>query len=79
MSLYDYNVAKEIERSDPPFDALLMAAMRKASTMNGERLAFAFNTNGERLAFAFPAVWDELKARWSAPGGLLPDDDGGVS
>lgn len=67
MSLYDYNASKEIERSDPPFYALVMAAMRKAST-----------TNGERLAFAFPDVWDELQARYNAPGGLLPDD-GGVS
>jgi hypothetical protein len=49
VSLYDYNISKEIQRGDPPFYALIMVAMRKAGT-----------ANGKRLAFAFPATWAEL-------------------
>lgn len=48
-----------------PFYALIMAAMRQADT-----------ANAERLRHMFPVVWDELQARYHAPGGLLPGDDG---
>jgi hypothetical protein len=60
VSLYDYEVGRELERQDVPFHALIMAAMRRASTDN---LA--------RLQAAFPAVWEELQARYHAPGGVL--------
>ena len=61
MSKYDYDLSKQISESDPPFYALIMAAMRKADTYNRVR-----------LASAYPHVWEELQARYNAPGGLLP-------
>ena len=64
MSMYDYEVSQEIDRQDPPFYALIMAAMRKASTRNLEK-----------LRDAWPEVWNELQARYHAPGGALTDDE----
>lgn len=64
MSHYDYECSKQILlQVDPPFYALIMAAMRSADTHNSA-LLFA----------AFPAVWDELQQRYNAPGGLLPGE-----
>lgn len=63
MSLYDYEVARELERQDVPFHALIMAAMRRAGT-----------GNLQALQAAFPAQWQELRARYCAPGGLLPGE-----
>ncbi|OBF42834.1 hypothetical protein A5719_10345 [Mycolicibacterium peregrinum] len=63
MSLYDYRASQQISATDPPFDALLMAAIRKADT---------FNT--ARLRGAFPEVYDEFEARYNAPGGVLRTD-----
>ncbi|MFA5608326.1 MAG: hypothetical protein WDA07_14305 [Leucobacter sp.] len=63
MSLYDYRAANEIAKADPPFYALIMAAMRKADTFN---LA--------RLRAAFPDVYAEVEARYNAPGAVLPED-----
>ena len=60
MSRYDYEVSRKIDAMDPPFDAIIMAAMRKADSSNTDRL--------QRM---FPAVWNELKARYNAPGGKL--------
>lgn len=60
MSLYDYNISKELGTQDVPFYALVMAAMRKAD-----------NDNERLLRQAWPDVWDELFARYHAPGGLL--------
>jgi len=62
MSLIDYEVSKELERQDVPFYGLIMAAMRRADTDNLNALR----------AF-WPAVWDELQARYNAPGGALND------
>ena len=45
---------------DPPFYALIMAAMRKADTRNLNM-----------LKAAFPGVWKELEARYKAPDGFL--------
>lgn len=50
-SLYNYSAAFEILQLDPPFAALIMAAMRKASSGN-----FA------KLVETFPEIWEELKA-----------------
>jgi hypothetical protein len=61
MSHYDYECSKEILSDDPPFYALIMAAMRKAD-----------NHNLARLRDVFPGIWDELQQRYNAPGGLLP-------
>jgi hypothetical protein len=63
MSHYDYIASKEIGAADPPFYALIMAAMRKADT-----------PNAEKLSRMWPETWDELQARYNAPGGLLDSD-----
>lgn len=60
MSHYDYKVSQNIACNDPPFYALIMAAMRKADT-----------DNQVKLKHAWPNVWDELMARYHSPGGYL--------
>jgi hypothetical protein len=65
MSLFDYRVSQQLEMQDVPFYALIMAAMRRADT-----------DNVERLRHAWPEVWAELSARYHAPGGVIPGDDG---
>lgn len=67
MSLYDYEASLGL--GHPPFYALIMAAMRKADSVNAGR-----------LQRAFPEIWNELQARYDAPGGCLegerePTDD----
>jgi hypothetical protein len=64
MSLYDYLVSVKISAQDQPFYALIMAAMRQAD-----------DRNVELLKAAFPAVWDELRRRYRAGGGILPEDE----
>jgi hypothetical protein len=49
--------------ADPPFYGVIMLAMRRADTFNGNR-----------LRLAWPAVWDESLARYWAPFALLPSD-----
>lgn len=63
MSLYDYRAAQEIVKADPPFYALIMAAMRKADTVNMAK-----------LRAAFPDTYREVEARYNAPGATLPED-----
>jgi len=63
VSLYDYRASPFVSMADPPFYALVMAAMRGADT-----------TNQAKLRMAFPDTWDELQARYHAPGGLLDGD-----
>jgi hypothetical protein len=63
MSLHDYQVSKQLAALDAPFYALIMAAMRQADTHNQVR-----------LRNQWPQVWDELQARYNAPGGLLVDE-----
>lgn len=63
MTRVDYVISKQISASDPPFYALVMAAMRKADTRSA-RL----------LRDAFPETWAELDARYNAPAGRLPSD-----
>ena len=60
MSHFDYETSKKIVLDDPPFNALIMAAMHKADTHNVIL-----------LANAFPEVWTELSRRYQGPGGLL--------
>ena len=60
MSLYDYRKSLDLVQDDPPFYALLMAAMRQADT-----------DNLNKLCHAFPWVWNEFQARYHAPGGVL--------
>jgi hypothetical protein len=63
MSRYDYELSKKIDLHDYPFYALIMAAMRKADTEN------SFD-----LRVAFPSTFNELQARYNAPGGRLSYD-----
>ena len=60
MSLYDYELARVLVRSDPPFYALVMAAMMRADTIN-----YAL------LKATWPDVLVEVQARFDAPGGRL--------
>jgi hypothetical protein len=60
---FAYRASIELGRNDPSFYGLLMAAMRKADT-----------TNAAILRRAFPEVWDDLQARYEAPGGVLDSD-----
>lgn len=63
MSLHEYRASREIAKADPPFYALIMAAMAKADTRN-QML----------LRRAWPEVWAEAEARYNLPGGLLPSE-----
>jgi hypothetical protein len=63
VSLYDYEVSRRISATDPPFYALIMAAIRKADTVNTAL-----------LRAAFPDVYAEFQARYNAPGGQLDTD-----
>ena len=63
MSLYEFEEGREIAVKDPPFYALIQAAMRKADT-----------DNLEALIQCWPDVWLELRARYNAPGGLLQSE-----
>jgi hypothetical protein len=63
MSLYDYKLSMRLGIEDPPFYALIMAAMRKADT-----------DNLIRLKTAFPEIWIELDWRYHAPNGELVGD-----
>lgn len=64
MSLFDYQVSKQLALQDPPFGALIMAAMRKADT-----------GNAALLQTAFPELHRELTLRYDAPGGQLPGEE----
>lgn len=68
MSHYDYEASKAISESDPPFAAIIMAALRKADTRNGLL-----------LRSAFPDITEELQARYDAPGGYLPGEEPAVT
>lgn len=61
MTFYDYTVSRYLVGT--PFEALIMAAMRAADT-----------TNLALLREAWPDVWNELEARYNAPGGVLDGD-----
>ena len=63
MSRFDYDVSREIAKNDHPFASLIMAAMSKADS-----------TNIEKLAAAFPEIYDEVRARYNAPGGMLESE-----
>jgi hypothetical protein len=63
VSLYAYRESLHLGAEDFGFHALIMAAMRKADS-----------DNIERLKAAFPETWEELRARYNAPGGLLPGE-----
>lgn len=62
MTRHDYQESQHISQATT-FNAIIMAAMRKADTVNQVK-----------LIAAWPALWAELSARYHAPGGRLPDD-----
>lgn len=64
MDLYNYKAGLELMKTDPPFYALIQCAMRKADTVNELK-----------LRTMWPEVWDDLKARYNAPGGVLPGEN----
>lgn len=63
MSLYDYKCSRIIEAEDYTFYGILMAAMRQAD-----------DKNTEKLKLMWPEVYDELRKRYHAPGGILPGE-----
>lgn len=63
MSHYDYIKGREIILCDPPFYAIIQAAMRKADT-----------ENLLRLQRQWPDTWQELQARHDLPNGLFPNE-----
>ncbi len=64
LNIIDYEISKRISAKDIPFAALIAAALRKADSDN-----FA------RLKQAFPKLTSEFKLRYSAPGGVLLEDN----
>jgi len=60
MSYYDYEASKQLELLDAPFYAIIMAAMRRADSINVSK-----------LKAAFPGTWYELQERYNTPGGKL--------
>jgi len=65
MSIYDYEVSQKISQSNPPYYALIMAAMRKADS-----------DNTLLLRIAYPELWNEMQKRYNAPGGVIEGDPG---
>jgi len=63
MSLYEYQMGRDIYWKDYPFYALIQAAMRQADT-----------SNLEKLKACFPDTYEELLLRYNTPGGTLPTD-----
>jgi len=63
MSLYDYRQSRELEAEGRPFYCLIMAAMRRADS-----------NNAAILREAFPEVWEEVRERYNASGGLIGEE-----
>ena len=63
MSLCSYLESKRISEQDHDFDALIMAAMRKADTKNLIK-----------LRSLYPETWDRLQALYHTPGALDTGD-----
>lgn len=64
MSWHEYDASRDLAAQDPPFYGIIMAAMRQAD-----------DDNLELLKGCWPDVFDELQARYNAPGGLLPGEE----
>jgi hypothetical protein len=67
MSRYDYAASEKLAATSPSFEALVMAALRRADS-----------TNAATLRAAFPYLCAEAQARYDAPGGILADDPDAV-
>jgi predicted ArsR family transcriptional regulator len=68
MTLYDYQMSRDLVADDPPFAALIMAALRKADT-----------ENAAKISAMWPGIAREMRVRYNAPGGLLASDGPAVS
>jgi hypothetical protein len=64
MSLYNYKESQEIRSKDYGFYSLIMAAIFKADDINMEK-----------FKMCWPDIYEEAKARYNAPGGILPKDE----
>ncbi len=64
MSLYDYRISLEIAKKDYSFYALIMAAIRKADTVNLEK-----------FKSAWPEIYRDFVQRYNAPGGLIENEE----
>lgn len=67
MSHHAYRVSAKLAQMDPPFEALIMAALRRADS-----------GNAERIRAAWPEIADEAQARYDAPAGVLATDPDAV-
>lgn len=65
MSLYGYRQSLDISAKDPSFASLIMAALRKADSINALKL--------ENM---WPGICSEMQERYNAPGGLLEGEKG---
>lgn len=63
MSLHGYHYSVKLANLDAPFESLIMAAMRKADS-----------DNIVRLRASFLEIWTELRARYDAAFGVIPED-----
>ena len=61
MSHYAYMESSRISVNDPPFSAIIYAAIRKGDTVNQEK-----------IKAAWPEEYEEFWLRFNAPGGFLP-------
>jgi hypothetical protein len=62
--IIDYLESQKIAELDPSFMAIIMAAARKADTINLRM-----------LQTCWPEIVEEFKKRYNAPGGALDDAD----
>lgn len=58
------NYLKSMEIAQEPFEAIIMAFMRVAD-----------DYNSMLLKAKYPDIWEELKARYNAPGGYLKGEE----
>ncbi len=63
MSLFDYKQSIELTSTDASFASLIMAAIRKADTINSMK-----------LQTMYPEIWKELNRRYNSPGGILDEE-----
>jgi hypothetical protein len=67
MTRYDFDTSRALAAADVPFEALIMAALRRADS-----------SNAATLRAAFPVLAAETQERYDAPGGILRTDPDAV-
>ena len=63
MSLHEYEASNRVNHGFS-FVSIIMAAMRRADS-----------DDTYKLKTMWPEIWEELSARYNAPGGRLPGDE----